>query len=142
MITKKREHPKVIGERSEACLLAGLLKAGKVVLIPFGDNQRYDLVIDEQGEFHRIQVKTGRLKNGVVAFQPGSRAGGKGKRKGYHGQADLFGIYCPDNDRIYLVPVNDLAATNLVHLRIDMPKGNQRKNINWAKDYELDVGGR
>ena len=33
--------PKVVGEKSEGMVLAALLRAGKVVLQPFGDNQRY-----------------------------------------------------------------------------------------------------
>lgn len=37
---------KSIGERSEAMALAHFLQLGWVVLLPFGDNQRYDLVID------------------------------------------------------------------------------------------------
>ena len=26
---------------------------------------------------------------------------------GYRGEADLFGVYCPDTREVYLVPVND-----------------------------------
>ena len=128
------EHPKDVGERSEACVLASLLKGGKVVLQLFGDNQRYDLVVDEAGKFVRIQVKTGRIKNGAVTFQPGSRAGGKGKRLGYAGQADIFAVYCPDNDSVYLVPVEDVGM-NLASLRISPPKDGRTKTIRWAKDY-------
>ncbi len=49
---------KQIGEITEACILAILLKAGYVVLTPFGDNQRYDLVIERDGVFQRVQCKS------------------------------------------------------------------------------------
>ena len=51
---------KHVGDTSEAQVIAALLKMGKNVLLPFGDNQRYDVVIEEKGKFIRIQVKTAR----------------------------------------------------------------------------------
>ena len=59
---------KDVGERSEAQVLAALLKLGKVVLMPYGDNQRYDFVVEDGGEFIRVQCKTGKLKDGRVNF--------------------------------------------------------------------------
>ena len=49
---------KAIGEVSEAAILAEFLKAGFPVLLPFGDNQRYDMVIEVSGRFLRVQCKT------------------------------------------------------------------------------------
>jgi len=134
---------KTIGERSEAMVAAALMKAGKVILTPFGDNQRYDLVIDENGVFQRVQCKTGRISNGRVRFQCCSittnkyvRKGAKPERKTYRGQIELFGVYCPDNDKVYLVPI-EAAPSNDMYLRLEKPKNGQAKGINMAEDYEL-----
>jgi hypothetical protein len=60
-----KQNNKTIGERSEAIIMAKLLEVGYGVLMPFGDNRRYDLVIeDADGKFYRIQCKTARLMNG------------------------------------------------------------------------------
>lgn len=133
-----KEKPKTIGERSEACILAALLKAGKTVLIPFGDNQRYDLVIEEDNNFTRVQCKTGRLKNGSVGFPVTSRAGGIGTRKSYDGEIDVFGVYCPELDKVYIVPLIAGYKSGM-HLRVSKTKIKQRatRQIRWAKDYEL-----
>lgn len=40
-------------------ILARLVQAGKMVLVPFGENQRYDLLIDEGDVFVRVQCKDG-----------------------------------------------------------------------------------
>ena len=57
-----KQNNKTIGEHSEAILIAKLLEVGYGVLTPFGDNRRYDLVIeDADGNFHRVQCKTGRV---------------------------------------------------------------------------------
>jgi len=137
---KESYNPKKVGERTEGQVLALMLMLDKVVLTPFGDNQRYDFVIEENGEFARIQCKTGRLRNGVVEFEACSssshRTGG-GKRS-YKGEADFFAVYCPDNKKTYWVPVDDVPRSH-GKLRIVPPKNNQSKGVKWAKGYELNV---
>lgn len=129
---------KNIGEKSEGMCLAKFLQNGWVVLMPFGDNQRYDFVIDRGIGFERVQIKTGRIANGSIVFPTSSstyhRSGGG--RSGYRGQADLFGVYCPDNGQIYLVAVNDVGM-RCVSLRVDASKNNQSKCIRWAKEFQI-----
>jgi len=57
---------KEIGEILQLMMTAGLALSCKPVLMPYGDSLRYDLVIDEEDGFKRIQCKTGRLKNGIL----------------------------------------------------------------------------
>jgi hypothetical protein len=54
----------------------------------------------------------------------------------YRGDADLFIAYCPQNDRVYAVPVDEAALT-YVRLRLDPPANNQQIGVRWATDYEL-----
>ena len=132
-------NPKDKGDRSEGMILAALLKAGKTVLTPFGDNQRYDLVTEEGGTFTRIQCKTGRLREGAILFNTSSRHHHRGKgASSYRGEIELFGVYCPDNDKVYLVPVNDVPLEQ-GSLRLTPPRNNQKRNIRLAENYELPV---
>lgn len=57
-----------IGEVSRWQIMAALSRHGKQFLLPVGDHLRYDLAIDDEGKFLRIQCKTGRLRKGVVSF--------------------------------------------------------------------------
>jgi PD-(D/E)XK endonuclease len=57
---------KLIGDKSVAIVLAELVKREVPVSLPWGDNQRYDLVIDV-GRLFRLQVKTAYLKKGFAA---------------------------------------------------------------------------
>ena len=41
------EQPKDVGDRSQAMVLARLVQNFPNVLTPFGENSRYDLVIDD-----------------------------------------------------------------------------------------------
>ncbi len=131
------KNTKAIGDVTEGSILASLLKMGKAVLLPFGENHRYDMVVEDGGKFVRIQCKTGRLRNGAVEFNTCSYHYHRGaKKKTYHGCADVFGVYCPDNGMSYLVPV-DGVSDRMCRMRVDVPKNNQTKGIRLAKDYEI-----
>lgn len=133
------EHPVDKGTKTEAIILAELVKRDYRVLTPFGVNHRYDLVIELDDEFVRVQCKTGRLRNGTVVFEACSVQGGNttahSTRKLYHGAADVFVVFCPEIDKLYWVPVDQVGVNP--RLRIDPPKNGQIQGIRWAKDYEL-----
>jgi hypothetical protein len=98
-----KQNHKAIGEWSEAIIIAKFLEVGYGVLVPFGDNRRYDLVIeDADGKFWRLQCKTGWVdsEGAYIQFKTASsyyhtRAGrtSHGKRD-YRGQIDYFAVYC------------------------------------------------
>lgn len=109
---------KAIGEVTEAQVLAALIRSGKSVLRPFGDNLRYDLLVDEgDGRFTRIQCKTARLHGDKLKFSACSSQWhlrtGKPKRD-YRGQAEVFGLYCPETNRSYLVPVESVSRSSAI----------------------------
>jgi hypothetical protein len=142
-----REHPKSVGDQTEAMVIARLVQANKTVLLPFGENQRYDLVIDEGDRFTRVQCKTGRLRGGAVWFNTCSltyhhpnNQGLRTYRHTYHGQADAFGVYCPETDRAYLVPVNEVGRSSAA-LRVAPPRNNQSRKVRWARDFEVRPAG-
>jgi PD-(D/E)XK endonuclease len=41
------KHPKDIGDRTQLAVMLALRSLGYAVLTPFGENTRYDLVIDD-----------------------------------------------------------------------------------------------
>ena len=130
-------NPKLVGEKSEAYIVLALLRHGWPVLKPFGDSQRYDLVTERDGRFLRIQCKTGRLVDGAVSFPTCSSYLHRGLgTKHYRGQADLFAVYCPDNDRTYLVPV-DAVGMRTCRLRVEASRNGQRDGVRPAADYEV-----
>jgi hypothetical protein len=71
MLGPKR-HTQKTGDISEAAVITRLLRCGYIVLTPYGQNHRYDLVIeDADGKFWRVQVKTGWL-DGWMLTTPSS----------------------------------------------------------------------
>jgi hypothetical protein len=134
----KSSHPVDVGLRTEAAILAELVRRGYNVLVPFGTNQRYDLVMDLDGEFIRAQCKKGRLRNGVIRFGARStRLNSSGVFfRGYRGEVEIFLVYCPETDQIYAVPVEDVPPTD-GWLRVTPTRNGQQERVRWARDYEL-----
>ena len=131
-----RKNPKTTGELTEAICLAIFIRGGETVLLPFGDNQRYDMVLDRDNEFIRVQCKTGRLRNGAVEAATCSSYAHRGKgSKDYTGDADWFAIWCPDTDKVYVIPVSE-APKRQITLRIIEPNCPVSVNMRWAKEYE------
>lgn len=127
---------KRIGNITEAVILSEFVKLGVPVLMPFGDNERYDMVIHVGEKFLRIQCKTGRIRKKCVIFNACSnQTANINTSQSYIGQIDFFAVYCAENNKCYLTPV--LTSTQII-LRIENPLNHQKTKINYAVDYELE----
>jgi hypothetical protein len=135
------EHPKEIGDRSTLAAMLGLKAAGYAILIPFGENTRYDLVVDDGTSLARVQCKTGRLRDGSIDFPVTSTYGHHRNpataRRGYRGEVDFFAVYCPDTAGVYLVPISQVTTSATVKLRVEPPRNGQKKRIRHAAAYEV-----
>ena len=132
------KNTKQVGELSEAMILARFLELGFVVLQPFGDNQRYDLVVEKPAGFVRVQCKTAKLNadGSVLSFSCKSNAGGYNRRD-YKGEIDAFAVYSHEIKKCFFIPIDD-AGVSQMFLRLINPKNNTSiTTVNWAKDYEL-----
>jgi PD-(D/E)XK endonuclease len=121
--------------------MLALTSAGYSILLPFGENTRYDLAIEEDGRLSRVQCKTGRLHNGAVLFKTASTYSHhprpKAATRSYHGEIDYFGVYCPANGSVYLIPFEAAPNRSTAALRVDAARNGQVKRIRRAADYEV-----
>ena len=137
----RMDHPKDKGDRTTLAVMLALRECGYSILVPFGENTRYDLVIDDGERLARVQCKTGRLREGAVIFAVCSCYGhhlrpGQARRD-YRGQVDYFGVHCADAEKVYLVPIDDLNVRTAAALRVEPPRNAQRKKVRDAADYEI-----
>jgi hypothetical protein len=121
--------------------MLALQQLGYVLLVPFGENVRYDLVIDDGESLARVQCKTGRLRGGAVRFNACSsyahHPNPRLLRRHYEGQIEYFGVHCPDNGAVYLVPWEAAPRRTQVSLRVDPAANNQVVGIRYAGHYEI-----
>jgi hypothetical protein len=129
---------KSIGELGVARTLSRLLESGYAVSLPFGDNLRYDLVVDDGQRLLRVQCKTGRLDDkGSIAFPVCSSANHRGLgRRDYRGHVDAFGVFCPETDSVYLVPICAVEhCRREARLRVDPARNRQVKGTRMAATF-------
>ena len=121
--------------------MLALRAVGYEVLVPFGENTRYDLVIDDGRRLSKVQCKTGRLRGGAVrwsmcsnyAHHPNPRI----RQRDYHGEVDFFAVFCRETGGVYLIPMTQLPLRREGALRVDAPRNNQKKGIRYAAQYEI-----
>jgi hypothetical protein len=127
--------PSEIGARAEAAVATALITAGKEVYVPlFAAHSRVDLVFVDGNGFHRVQCKSSRIVNMVLMFRTCSNT--NRTHKDYRGQIDFFGVYSPQLDRVFLVPVDDVPIRD-GFLRLEPARNGQQKGVRWARDYIL-----
>jgi len=126
------------GDLTEAIVVAELKRRDIAVAIPFGDNERYDLLAeDDGGEIWRLQVKTGHFDGEKVVFRGYSmHTNSQGHvRKEYDGDVNYFVVYCDEVDGLYLVPESEVGS----HMSLRVNEAEQdHRTINWAADYAFD----
>lgn len=129
------------GDLAEAGILKDLLPE-YVVADPFGDNSRYDFLVDTGSSIWRVQVKHARRKDGVLIINTSScptLRGGDREYREYNGEADIIAGYSPELDVCFYVPVNEVGKREF-RVRHEETSNGQTKNINWLENY-TDFGG-
>jgi hypothetical protein len=128
--------PSEIGAQAELAVATALARSGRPVFVPFFNGHgRIDLVFeDETGRLNRVQCKTSRLNDGCIGFRTCSNTGNVPKE--YAGEIDVFGVYSPELDAVFIVPIDDVP-TRFCFLRVAPPANNQQRGIRWAAPYRL-----
>ena len=134
------ERPKDVGDRTTLAVMLALTELGYHISVPFGENTRYDLVVDDGDRLQRVQCKTGRFLDGVVIFRTASsyahHPNPKPRQRHYRGQVDAFAVYCKEIGGVYLVPIDDVP-TVMAHLRVNPTLNGQRKLVREAARYQV-----
>jgi hypothetical protein len=134
-------HPKAVGDQTTLAAMLALQDVGFIVSVPFGENARYDLVIDDEARLGRVQCKTGRLRDGAVQFKVCSsyahHANPASAARDYLGQIEYFAVYCPDTSGVYVVPIDDVPLRWEARLRVAASRNGQERRVRHAADYEI-----
>ena len=118
------EHPKDVGDHTTLAIMLALHESGYQVATPFGENTRYDLILDDGERMLRVQCKTGRMRLGAVEFATASsyahHPNEKRTQRHYVGQVDHFAVYCRETGGVYLIPI-DALPLDRAYLRVTAP---------------------
>lgn len=125
------------GDETEAKVIALFLEHGYSVSVPFGDNDKYDLIVDDGGELYRVQCKTAwKISSRSIRFNVHSKTTSDGEHDevAYHGLIDVFVVRYPGNESFYWVDVEDTPMRRMdLRFKSEIP----HPAINWAEEYEF-----
>lgn len=114
-------------------------KLGYNVLIPYGDCERYDFIVDTGTKFIKIQSKTSRSNDDGASFSFSGRSCNRQNGKIVHNkytsnEIDYFATSF--DSQCYLVPVDECGSDK--RLRLKPAQNEQIRGVTWAKDYKLE----
>lgn len=118
--------------------IAEFIKMGIPIYLPFGDNEKADLIAEFNGKLNKIQVKTSvSAKDGIMVFSliSSTTHRKKGVRHIYtNKEVDYFFCYNVERNKCFLFKVPDKPITNIT-IRYTKTKNNQTNNVKYEEDY-------
>ena len=135
---------KIKGNVTEMESMLAFMKLGYNVSIPFGEDSRYDFIVDINDKLYKIQCKTCSEiideNNQILAIkfktvrQSGSKTTNWTRTKYEENEIDYFATSY--QGKCYLVPLKECSNEKI--LRIIPPKNGQIKGISFLEKYELN----
>jgi antitoxin (DNA-binding transcriptional repressor) of toxin-antitoxin stability system len=137
------DNPNVKGAVAEQAIVLAATKLHVPVWKPIAEHGRADLVLEIGPRLLRVQCKWGGLspkRDVVMVATGGSRCSPNGYiRTTYtEDEIDLFGIYCGELDRCFLVPISLVAGRYSAWLRLTPTRNGQEACINLADDFDFE----
>ena len=131
---------RITGELTELKCQMFCLERGFIVSKPIVDNARYDLLLDYNNKFYRIQIKTSRWMSeeheGIVfnCKSQHSIAGGNKIMKYTPEEVDFF--MTEFEGEFYLIPCEKVKSE--MRLRFKPTKNHQDDKATFAKDFKFE----
>lgn len=126
------------GSINELRVIARLMEYGEVS-IPYGNNARYDCILDRGNELLKIQIKTARKIDENRFSIPCANVVSSGKNRGRkrtYTKEDADYIAAEYLGNIYLIPTGIQAVD--ITLSFKYPKNGMKKVINLEQGYRIE----
>ena len=134
---------KQIGNIGEAKVLSEFVRLGIPVYLPFGDNEKADLIAEFNGKLNKIQVKSSqkiiedKVKFSLVSSTMHRQNGVKHIYT--ENEIDYFALYNLERDKVYLVSKNEEGLPkNEVTIRFNPPKNKNQFKTFLEEDYLIE----
>lgn len=104
------------GDNAELRFMLLNHELGYIVSKPFGDNAKYDLIIDTGNSIERIQVKSTRRKetsSGMDCYNCLVCSGSKLKEKYSEKDIDYVAIYVIPEETWYKIPIKEIKGKTI-----------------------------
>lgn len=130
----------ICGITTELIVAQKFIELGYIVSIPYGNNSRYDMIVDTDNNRYRIQVKHASLNdNGSYTVNTSNTAcvSMKNTRK-YYSKKDVDFIVSVIDDDLLVIPVEMIEHTQSKIFRTSLPTVGNVTNCNLVKDFSVE----
>ncbi|MGI9102524.1 MAG: group I intron-associated PD-(D/E)XK endonuclease [Terriglobales bacterium] len=103
------------GDVAELAFMHRAVDLGFKVSRPWGENNRYDFIVDSDGRLIRVQVKSAAVAQ-RGSYRVGASSGHRRKQPYTKTQIDVLAVHIIPEDAWYLIPVRALAARKTIRL--------------------------
>lgn len=128
------------GEFGEAIVIADLARKGYKIVIPLGEDWRFDIIGFKNNNLYRFQVKCTESNGEFIKVRASYNKGGNSKSKPIKytkNDIDFLVAYDITTNKCYYIPAEELGKGKAaVFLRITKPKNGNQFESRLAKDYE------
>lgn len=129
------------GQLSEARVLYEFQKYHIPISLPWGDNERYDMIAEFDGKLNRIQIKTSNEEHdgSICCYTRSSTNHTTNKKMStYIDEVDYFVFVNQTRDWLAIVPIEEIGERKQIRLRVEPPKNGQVQNIHYFQDFSFE----
>lgn len=137
-----RAENKIKGNIGEAAILFEFVKRKIPVAIPYGDNERYDLIAQFDGKLNKIQIKycSEETPNDGVVCPCASSYNHTAKRDGWEtytkDEIDYFCFWIAPDNLALIVPMSEIANKKSITFKRSPSKNGQPARM--MQDFTFD----
>ena len=133
---------KIKGNIAESRILYEFVQRGVPVSIPYGDNERYDMIAEFNGKLNKIQIKFcgQESQDGSVVCMCYSTMTPLTERHkvSYANDVDFMAFFLYKWDVAILVPIQYIGTRMCLKVRKEPAKNNQQALVTFVDDFTFD----
>jgi hypothetical protein len=138
-----RDNSKHRGNLAEMKFMLKAASLGMGVAKPYGDNERYDVLVDAGGRFRRVQVKSSGARHHRGFTVRACWRTSRGHRPYTAAQIDFLAAVIAGTDIWYVIPVRALRGRLTIHLYpFGCRRGSKEEFEKYRERWQLLEGKR
>lgn len=130
----------IYGITTELIVAQKFIEKGFIVSIPYGNNSRYDMIVDTDTNRYRIQVKHASLNdNGSYTVNTSNTVSTTtGNSRKYYTKEDVDFIVTVIEDQLVVIPVEMIEHSQSKIFRTELPQYGAKSNCNLIEDFSME----
>lgn len=130
----------ICGITTELIVAQKFIELGFIVSVPYGNNSRYDMIVDTDKERYRIQVKHASLnENGSYTVNTSNTVSTTTRReRKYYSKEDIDFIVTIIENQLVIIPVELIEHSQSKIFRTKLPSSGQTAHCNLIQNYTVE----